>query len=451
MRLRLFGAGVVSLVVPAVAGAAEGAALHAHPLAAVPFGVLLAAVAVLPLVAGYWWHANRHKAVVAGACALPVAVYLLTQPGGGAALGHELENYASFVVLLAALYTISGGVVMRGDVRPTPGVNVGFLAAGAVLANVIGTTGASMLLIRPVLRINARRARRVHVPVFFIFVVSNTGGLLTPLGDPPLFLGFLQGVEFTWTLRLWPQWLVVNGAVLAVFYVWDKLADRHGRAAALRPAETGPGGPGDTPADPLGVDGLRVNGPLMLGVIAAVVAKKYVPFPVGELVMVALTVVSLRATPKRLRAANGFAWGPMAEVAILFAGIFVAMVPALALLNDHGAGFGLTRPWEYFWVTGALSSVLDNAPTYLTTATLAAGGQGLAELAAARPDLLAAVSCGAVFMGANSYIGNGPNFMVKAIAEENGYAMPSFAAYMLTAALVLLPVFAVVTVVFFRG
>jgi Na+/H+ antiporter NhaD/arsenite permease-like protein len=424
--------------------------MHVHPLSAVPFVLLLAAIAVLPLVAGHWWHANRNKAVVAAGLALPAVGYLLTVDGGGHALLHELQAYASFIILLTALYTISGGVVLHGDLPPTAAVNTGLLATGAVLANLIGTTGASMLLIRPVLRINARRARRVHVPVFFIFVVSNTGGLLTPLGDPPLFLGFLQGVEFTWTLRLWPQWLLVNGLVLAVFFVWDRLADRFEKPDALGPRETGPD-PTTPPNEPLRVEGWQLNGPLMLGVIAAVLAQKYVPFPVSELAMVGLTLVSLWKTPKPWREANGFGWGPMVEVAVLFAGIFVTMGPALALLQEHGGKAGVTRPWEFFWLTGLLSSALDNAPTYLTMATLAGGGLDVGGLAAARPDLLAAISCGAVFMGANTYIGNGPNFMVKAIAEEGGYAMPSFGGYALYALAVLLPVFAVVTVVFFRG
>jgi len=433
---------VVVVAVPTVATAAEGG-LRAHPLSAAPFGLLLAAVAILPLVAGHWWHKNRNKAIVAAGCAIPAAIYVLTKAGGRAALGHELEGYVSFIVLLTALYTISGGVVLSGHLRPTSAVNVGFLATGALLANVIGTTGASMLLVRPLLRINAQRSRRAHVPVFFIFVVSNTGGLLTPLGDPPLFLGFLQGVPFDWTLGLWPQWLMVNGALLVVFAVWDRRADRVDKPNAFHPAKVGPTGP-------LRLEGWKWNLPLMLGVAGVVLAKTLVPFPFGELGMLGLTGLSLAKTAKPLREANGFSWGPMAEVAILFAGIFVAMVPALALLEEHGGKAGITRGWQFFWLTGCLSSLLDNAPTYVSMATLAAGGNGLGWLATERPGLLAAISCGAVFMGGNSYIGNGPNFMVKAIAEENGYAMPSFGRYMLVAAMVLFPVFGLVTLVFFR-
>lgn len=452
MTWRLVAAGAGLVVLPGVAGAAD-APVRVHPISAVPFALLLGAVAVLPMVAGHWWHANRNKGIVAAALGLPAAAYLLTVPGGPAALLHEVEAYASFIVLLGALYTISGGVVLRGDLPPTPAVNAGLLGLGVVLANLVGTTGASMLLIRPVLRINARRIRRTHVPVFFIFLVSNTGGLLTPLGDPPLFLGFLEGVPFAFTLTLWPQWLLVNGLVLAVFVVWDRRADRGETPAALAEHEAGP--EPDLPGHaPLRVEGLLLNGPLMLGVVGVVLFKKHLPFPLGELLMLGLTAVSLWKTPRPWRAANGFTWGPMAEVAVLFAGIFVTMVPALALLQERGAGLGVTEAWQFFWLTGVLSSLLDNAPTYLTMAQLAVAVNGcgsIAALADCAPGLLAAVSCGAVFMGANSYIGNGPNFMVKAIAEEAGYPMPSFGRYMLIAGAVLLPVFGLVTAVFFRG
>ncbi len=426
--------------------------LTVTPWAAAPFALLLAAVAVMPLLAPHWWHVshaqtalgeNRHKALVAALLALPTAAYLLTLPGGAAALGHEVEGYVSFIVLLTALYAIAGGVHLHDTLPATPLVNVGFLLAGAVLANVIGTTGASMLLIRPFLRGNHRRVRRVHLPVFFIFVVSNTGGLLTPMGDPPLFLGFLNGVPFTWTLGLWPQWLLVNGLVLLAFVAVDAYQGRREKPEAIRPH------PGL--ARGVKVEGLGLNGPLMAGVAAAVLAKAVLPFPLAEGVMAGCALASVLFTPKAVRHANQFAWGPMAEVAVLFAGIFVTMVPALALLDANGAALGLGRPWEFFWITGVLSSVLDNAPTYLTIGTLAANGQGLAALAATRPDLLAAVSCGAVFMGANSYVGNGPNFMVKAIAEANGYPMPSFFGYVVWAAVVLGPVLVLATAVFFRG
>ena len=410
---------------------------------AAPFALLLLGVAALPIAAGHWWHSNRHKALVVVLLAVPVAVYLAASgPEAWGALVHEWEDYGSFMVMLTALYAIAGGIAVGGTVPGKPWANTAILAAGAVLANLIGTTGASMVLIRPLLRANAGRDRVTHLPVFFIFVVSNTGGLLTPLGDPPLFLGFLQGVDFFWTLRLWPEWLAVNLTLLGVFFALDTVQSRR---------EVRRGVP--TTVDAVTVRAVRgwgLNGPLLLGVVAAVVGQKYLPKPACELVMLALTAVSVAFTPKAVRAANQFTWGPIVEVAVLFAGIFTTMVPALLLLKLHGDRVPLTEPWQFFWATGLLSSVLDNAPTYLTLATLAADGHPIAWLPANRPDVLAAVSCGAVFMGAGTYIGNGPNFMVKAIAEENGYAMPSFFGYVAYSGAVLLPTFAAVTWVFFR-
>ncbi|QEL17365.1 sodium:proton antiporter [Limnoglobus roseus] len=413
--------------------------------AAGPFALLLALIAILPLAAGHWWHPNRNKLIVAAAVGLPVAIFLLTQPNGTGHLLHAVEEYVSFIILLGALYVIAGGIVVTGDIAARPVVNTAFLATGAVLASLIGTTGASMVLIRPVLRTNCERKNTRHLPIFFIFIVSNCGGLLTPLGDPPLFLGFLKGVDFFWTLRLWPQWLFANGLLLLTFLVWDKIAYRAEKAGDIRRDEK--------QIQRLKVHGLRLNGPLLLGVIAAVLAKKYMPvFPACELAMVALLLVSLWKTPRDHREMNKFAWGPILEVAVLFAGIFVAMVPALALLHKHGAGLGVTEPWQFFWITGLLSSGLDNAPTYITMgelATVVANVNGFPDLMTATPSVLTAISCGAVFMGANTYIGNGPNFMIKAIAEESGYKMPSFFGYMVYAALVLLPIFMGVTAISF--
>ena len=405
-----------------------------------PFVALLLCIALLPIVAGHWWHANRNKGLVGGLLALPIAGYLLAS---GVETQHELfhalEDYGSFIVMLTALYVISGGIALRGALPPKPLTNVIILACGAVLANIIGTTGASMVLIRPFLRANKDRKNQTHLPVFFIFVVSNTGGLLTPLGDPPLFLGFLQGVDFFWTLRLWPEWLLVNSMVILVFAVWDTIAYRPDRHQHYPHAN----------AERLALEGIWLNGLLLVGVLAAVVGQKFLPKPVGEIVMIACTLLSLWRTPKSVRHHNRFVWGPIIEVAVLFAAIFVTMVPALILLKENGARFGLTAEWQYFWLTGMLSSMLDNAPTYLTMGTLAAQGNTFPWLAETHPKLLAAISCGAVFMGANTYIGNGPNFMVKAIAEENGYPMPTFFGYMLYSGLILLPLFGIVTLVFF--
>ena len=440
---------------------AAGGNLHLPPAAAGPFVLLLLAVAVLPLVGAHWWHRNRNKALVATLLAVPTAGYVLTfgEPGR-TALGHVLAEYFSFIALRGALYVVSGGIVLRGDLVGRPRTNVLFLAAGAVLANLIGTTGASMVLIRPVLRINSERNRTGHIPVFFIFTVSNTGGLLTPLGDPPLFLGFLKGVSFFWTAALWKEWLFVNGLVLAVFYVWDSVAYRREAPADLRREQTR--------YHRLRVAGLGLNAPLLAVILLAVLFQspevgrgfgnalglgdRTLVRPWGELVMLAAAGLSLVFSPRHHHKENQFAWAPIVEVAVLFVGIFVTMAPALALLTEHGAKLGVTEPWQFFWLTGGLSSFLDNAPTYVTFGTLAAEGDDFGALARGpRAALLAAISCGAVFMGANSYIGNGPNFLVKAIAEEAGYPMPTFFGYILRYTLpVLVPVFLVVTWVFFR-
>ncbi|CAN5296784.1 sodium:proton antiporter [soil metagenome] len=420
------------LVVPAAAG--------------VPFALILAIIALLPLVAGHWWHANRNKGVVAALIAIPTAILLLTLDHGTHALLHGLTEYFSFMVLLGSLYVIAGGIVLTGDLPARPVTNLAFLLVGLVLANIIGTTGASMVLVRPLLRTNSERKHVFHIPLFFIFLVSNCGGLLTPLGDPPLFLGFLKGVDFFWTLRLWPQWLFVNGTVLGIFLVWDIVAYRK---EGLRDVARD-----EREVQPLKIRGVWLNVPLLLAVVGAIILQKEVPvFPVSELILIMLTAISWYATPRQLRKDNGFAWGPILEVAILFIAIFITMVPAIALLEQHGKSLGITEAWQFFWLTGILSSGLDNAPTYVTLATLAdnvGNCGGIGKLAVCRPDLLAAVSCGAVFFGAGSYIGNGPNFMVKAIAEEMGYKMPSFFVYVAYALAILGPVMLLTTVLFFR-
>lgn len=452
-------AGVLLLSAPA--HAADPPPLNVPVWTAVPFIGLLLSIALLPLFAEHFWHSNRSRALVAFVFAAPVAAYLYTLgPQGIEALLHGLQEYASFIVLLLSLYTVAGGIVVRGSFRATPLVNALFLASGAVLANFIGTTGASMVLIRPVLRINRARQNVSHVPIFFIFLVSNLGGLLTPLGDPPLFLGFLRGIDFFWTLQLWPQWLVANGIVLAIFFLWDSAAYVRERDSGTY---RGPGGHA-----PFGLAGL-VNVLFLAGILAAVLMQSrdvadsvraflnqffacpdlQLTFPGGELVMLGMAALSLLFTPRGLRPENEFTWGAIVEVAILFAGIFVTMVPALDLLKTHREHFALDEPWQYFWLTGALSSFLDNAPTYLTFATIAAAPGPISDLPVQFPRLLEAISCGAVFMGANTYIGNGPNFMVKAIAESSGFRTPGFLGYMLYSGLILLPVFVLITFLFF--
>jgi Na+/H+ antiporter NhaD/arsenite permease-like protein len=447
-RPLLIACTAVFLGAQAVQAAENGHAVVELPLWSVaPFAVLLSAIALLPLAAGDWWHHNHNKAYVTAALALPTVAYLVyLQMAYGLptahALGEKALDYVSFIALLGSLYIVSSGILISGSFQGRPVINTAMLASGIVLSNLVGTTGASMLLIHTFLRDNAHRMRRGHLPVFFIFSVGNTGGLLTPLGDPPLFLGFLDGVPFAWTLRLWPHWLLVNGFVLAVFYVWDTLAYRKEIVAPTNNGQT----------ESLGIHGL-VNVPLLAGIVAAVLVQSTLTAPWRELVptsvMVVVAILSLVMTPRSIREVNGFTWEPVGEVAILFAGIFVTMVPALTILAARGGEVGVTQPWQFFWLTGILSGCLDNAPTYMTFAALASGEHTTGWLAAQEPTVLAAISCGAVFMGALTYIGNGPNFLVKAIAERAGYPMPSFFGYLGYSWCVLLPVFLLVTLVFF--
>ncbi len=450
---------MILVAVPSFASAAGHAPLDLPVWSIVPFCLLLLCIAVLPIAAEHFWHKDKNKAIVVVVLAVPVIAYLVylratTGQKTLYPLGHEMGKYLSFIVMLGALYTVAGGVVVRGDLTPRPLTNAGILGFGALLANIIGTTGASVLLIRPFLRINANRKNNVHLPVFFIFLVSNLGGCLTPLGDPPLFMGYLNGVPFTWTLGLWAEYLVVTGSVLAVFVVWDARALRDEPPVSVVPTEK---------PEPVRLDG-KINLLFLVGIMGAVLIESESLPPLldrlwklfgGELVMLLMAGLSLYFTPRGLRAANGFTWAPITEVAILFAGIFVTMVPALQLLEAHGRELGMTQPWQFFWVTGLLSSALDNAPTYLAFATLAAGSNEFNLLVENRvaglngPMVLQAISCGSVFMGALSYIGNGPNFMVKAIAEQSGYRPPSFFGYSVYAVLVLVPIFVVVTFLFF--
>ena len=403
----------------------------------VPFAAMLLAIAVCPLWTPHWWEPNRNKLVVACALGLPVAgFYAARHPH---VLLETVQEYVSFMLLLTALYVIAGGIRLTGDLRATPLVNTTFLATGSVLASFLGTTGAAMLLIRPVLQTNHERTRVTHTVVFFIFLVANIGGLLTPLGDPPLFLGYLEGVPFTWTFRLLPHWLFTVLLLLLIYFVWDSV--EYGRepapALAWDIAER----------EPLRLEG-TLNFVWLAGVLLAVA---FLRAPWREALILALTGLSLWQTPRAVHRANEFSPHPMIEVAVLFLGIFVTMIPALELLRTRGGALGVREPWQFFWATGTLSSFLDNAPTYLTFLAL---GQGLRlsdEVVGVPHAILAAISVGAVFMGANTYIGNAPNFMVKAIAEATRVRMPSFFAYMLYSGGILLPVFAAVTWLFFRS
>ncbi|HET7752763.1 MAG TPA: sodium:proton antiporter [Anaeromyxobacteraceae bacterium] len=416
-----------------------------------PFAAILLCIAVLPLVAGGWWEHNRNKALLSALLGVPVAAWIASLDP--LLLAHTAHEYVAFILLLGALFVISGGIVVRGTLAGTPGLNTGLLAIGALLASFVGTTGASMLLIRPLLRANEVRRQKRHVVVFFIFIVANAGGLLTPLGDPPLFLGFLRGVPFLWTLRLWPEWLFVNGVLLALFYVVDSTIFRREDIRT----------PGDLDeiaerhAVPVHIAGKR-NFLYLAGVVAVLLASGSTKLPLGvqEGGMALMAALSWFTTPRPMRGENAFTWGPIVEVAVVFAGIFATMIPALAILNARGAELGLAEPWQFFWATGLLSSFLDNAPTYLTFASAASGivGTDAANLRLLVEHdvgavLLEAVALGAVFMGANTYIGNGPNFMVKAIAEQGGVKMPSFFGYVGYSVAILVPLFVALTLLFF--
>lgn len=397
-----------------------------------PFAALLLAIAVLPLAVPGRWGRPGFQALVAGLAALPVVV------GRPAGLGRVAHEYVSFVVLLGALYVVTSGIRVTGDVPARPATNVGLLLIGGLLASVIGTTGASMLLIRLVLEINSERRNVSHTVLFFILIVSNAGGCLTPLGDPPLFLGYLAGIPFFWTLRLAPMWGLALAALLGTYYVVERRRYAEEPREALRSDET--------TLRPVRVSGLW-NIPLLVGIVAA---TALLPGPSREVVTLSCAVLSFLLTPRGQRAAARFSWHPILEVAILFAGIFVAMEPALAVLRERALSLGLTRPAQFFWATGALSAWLDNAPTYAAFFALA---RGLArpEVAGAPGRVLEAISTGAVFFGALTYIGNGPNFLVRSIAVSRGVAMPSFFGFAARAAAVLLPLFAVITLLFFRG
>ena len=411
--------------------------LVAPPLWAVgPFVLMLLAIAICPLTVPHWWERNRNKLVVSAVLGAPVLIlYLVRRPS---ALLGTAEEYVSFIVMLGGLYVISGGILLRGDLEATPITNTAFLALGAVIASFIGTTGASMLLIRALLQTNRERQYVRHTVIFFIFLVSNIGGMLTPLGDPPLFLGYLQGVPFTWTFRLWPHWLFMSALLLVTYFVWDTRAYERETPAARR-------------RDRTQIEPLRVRGALNgLGLGLVVLSVAFLHAPWRELSIVAAAAVSMWRTPAAIRRGNAFTMYPIVEVAVLFFGIFLTMIPALDILRARGAELSVRAPAHFFWATGALSSFLDNAPTYLTFLALAQG-LGLANDVVGVPHaILIAISVGAVAMGANTYIGNAPNFMVKAIAEQAKVSMPSFLGYMLYSGLILIPTFVATTFVFFR-
>ncbi len=468
----------------------EHAAEIPHLTWVAPFVALLLCIAILPLVhrTEHWWHKNRNKLIVALALGAVSLLYYLTRdfgvalhdpflvelfhghhhssPGAEtllAALGNALMEYIPFISLLFSLYVISGGISVKGDIPARPLTNVVFLSIGGVLASFIGTTGASMLLIRPLLKTNSERKYVVHTVIFFIFIVSNIGGTLLPIGDPPLFLGYLKGVPFLWTLNLWVEWLFVLVALLVLYYCWDVVAYKKETPLDIRRDEA--------QVSRISIDG-KINFLFLAGVLFATgtlsPGKPFLDIEGGwkpftfcrEFVQLAFVGLSLALTPGGLRKENNFNYAAILEVACLFIGIFICMQVPIEILHAKGASLGIDTPREFFWATGALSSFLDNAPTYVVffeTANVLTQvhvpGETLQFVSGEATKViniqhLVAISIGAVFMGANTYIGNGPNFMVKSIAEHSGVRMPSFFAYMAYSVCILVPIFLAVTFLF---
>jgi Na+/H+ antiporter NhaD/arsenite permease-like protein len=468
MRMTLGrAAACLALLLPLAASAADLDGSKFSAWWGIPFAGVLLSIAVMPLAAPQVWHHHFGKIAAGWALAFLVPFALVFGAGtAGQALVHALlAEYIPFIILLVALFTAAGGIYVRGNLHGSPAVNTAIMAVGTVLASLMGTTGASMLMIRPLIRANDNRKHVAHVVVFFIFTVSNAGGSLTPLGDPPLFLGFLKGVDFFWTAQhIFPETLFLVGALLAIFYVIDSW---YYRKEGTLPADPTP----DTRG--FGLEG-AVNFLPLLAVVGLVLMsgtwKPGISFDVWgtevelqqivrDVLLVVVAIVSLAITPKGVREKNQFSWAPMQEVAKLFIGIFLTMIPVLAMLKAGEQGpfaavaravtgpDGQALPWAYFWFSGSLSSFLDNAPTYLVFFNLAGGDpQVLMTTGAAT---LAAISAGSVFMGANTYIGNAPNFMVKAIAEDRGVRMPSFFGYMAWSGCILVPLFVVMTFIWF--
>jgi Na+/H+ antiporter NhaD/arsenite permease-like protein len=442
---------------------------------ALPFVLILLCIAVLPLIpaVAHWWHKNTNKLIISLVLSgVTILYYLLRGTGFGQGehaapaglptvlrvLDHAvLGEYIPFMVLLFSLYTICGGIQLTGDLRATPLANSAFLLTGALLASLVGTTGASMLLIRPLLQTNRERRYVKHTVIFFIFLVSNIGGCLLPVGDPPLFLGYLKGVPFPWTLTLWKEWLFCTAILLVIYYAWDSYY--HAKEPPL-----------EHMLDETRIEPLRLRGCLnfiwLVGVVLAVAliipGKPLLATGLimqnffREVVMLCFVAAAWFTSSARIRKENGFEFGAIIEVAVLFIGIFITMQAPVEILKIQGPGLPLHSPSRFFWAAGGLSSFLDNAPTYVVFFETAnslthSAGPGILQLLDGnyiREDLLVGISLGAVFMGANTYIGNGPNFMVKSIAEASGVRMPSFFGYMLYSIGILIPLFLLVMFVF---
>jgi Na+/H+ antiporter NhaD/arsenite permease-like protein len=421
-------------------------------LSLLPFVLMLGAIAVLPLTWNHFWEKNINKLIIAIILSIPVIIFLLINNLDERLIETLLFDYVPFLILLGALFTITGGIYLTGDIQAKPLINTTFLGIGAVLASFMGTTGAAMLLIRPVIQTNRQRVHKIHTILFFIGIVANCGGLLTPLGDPPLFMMYLRGAEFTWFFQLFPQWLFTNAILLIVYFFVDAYYYKKEPVTAIVRDEAY--------IRPIKIEG-KLNFIWLFGVVLAVALlnEQYLEFIklnhyykfIREIFILLMALCSLAFTTKLLRESNNFTWGPIEEVAYLFLGIFITMVPCLLYLEANAVSLGVTSPQQFYYYTGLLSSFLDNTPTAVTFHSLAMGlGQVSPDMAAGIPSiLLKAISVAAVFFGSMTYIGNGPNFMVKAVAEENNIKMPDFFSYMLKfSIIILLPIFILVQLIF---
>ena len=439
----------------------------------IPFAGLLLCIAVLPLVKAEWWEAHQPHAVVFWSLLFVLPFAFVYGPGQAfeKVLECIVDDYLTFIILLFGLFCVSGNITLEGDLAGSPRINVGLLLIGTMLSSWIGTTGASMLMVRPIIKMNAWRKRRSHIMVFFIFLISNIGGCLTPIGDPPLLMGFMRGVPFFWSLHLFPVLLFNVVILLTIFYFLDRRAYRKDIAEGLKPDISKPG----TEVHILGLHNLIFLAMIVAAVILSGTLPGMAAFQDAEgavrgihlfgevtltypalievVIILAAAFLSFKTTNVEIRRKNHFTWGAIQEVAVLFVGIFITMQPALMILKANGASLGLNKPFEMFWATGCLSSFLDNTPTYLvflTTAGALGFTEGMPTILGTVPiAMLEAISCGAVFMGANTYIGNAPNFMVKSISDENGIRMPSFFGYLLWSITFLIPVFLLDMLVFF--
>ena len=437
--------------------------------ALIPFALMLLGIAICPFIIGEWWEKNSNKLIFSLVLGVPTSLYLYFIGLGERVLHQMLFDYVPFIMLLCALFVVTGGLCRTGYIAAKPSTNTAIMAVGFVLASLIGTTGAAMLLVRMLIDINRYREHKIHTMLFFTAVVANCGGVLTPLGDPPLFLLYLRGVEFTWFLKLLPQWLFTGGVLLAMYYIADshycRIEKRHAALFKQSPLYQQPAISEEKAKSAKTEYKGLVNVVYLVIILAAVAfvnpgqipamgehdAPLYLKF-LREIILVAIIVLSLITTRKKVRLDNKFSWEPIVEVAVLFIGIFATMTPALIYLNAHAADLGLTAPWQFFYSSGTLSAFLDNSPTAVAFHTVAQGlpqEAGVALEAGISELLLRAIALGSVLFGAMTYIGNGPNFMVKAIAEQAGVKMPSFFGYMFRFSLVvLLPVYIIMQLIF---